>query len=98
MSAGVDLLVAVKITGEVLQNSYFKEVLEKTEGIVEKGQPLSTVFEKEEKPAEEEPEHPDAEAHQDKFNVGNNDHAAALFLRLRRFLQQLKFHNCSHPV
>ncbi len=49
LTAGVDLLVAVKITGEVLQNSYFKDVLEKTEGIVEKGQPLSTVFEKEEK-------------------------------------------------
>ncbi len=49
LTAGVDLLVAVKITGEVLQNSYFKEVLEKTEGIVERGQPLSTVFEKEEK-------------------------------------------------
>lgn len=49
LSAGVDLLVAVKITGEVLQNSYFKEVLEKTEAVVEKGQPLSTVFEKEEK-------------------------------------------------
>ena len=49
LSAGVDLLVAVKITGEVLQNTYFKDVLVKTEGIVEKGQPLSTVFEKEEK-------------------------------------------------
>ncbi len=49
LSAGVDLLVAVKITGEVLQNSYFKEVLQKTEVIVGKGQPLSTVFEKEEK-------------------------------------------------
>lgn len=49
LTAGVDLLVAVKITGEVLQNSYFKEVLEKTEGVVEKGQPLSTIFEKEEK-------------------------------------------------
>jgi type IV pilus assembly protein PilC len=49
LSAGVDLLVAVRITGEVLQNSYYKEVLKKTEGIVEKGEPLYTVFEKEEK-------------------------------------------------
>lgn len=49
LSAGVDLLVAVKITGEVLQNSFYKSVLVKTEEIVSKGQPLSTVFEKEEK-------------------------------------------------
>lgn len=49
LTAGVDLLVAVKITGEVLQNSYFKDVLKRTEGIVEKGQPISTLFEKEQK-------------------------------------------------
>ncbi len=49
LTAGVDLLIAVKITGDVLQNSYFKEVLQKTEGVVEKGQPLSTLFEKQEK-------------------------------------------------
>ena len=49
LTAGVDLLVAVKITGEVLQNSLYKDVLKRTEAIVEKGQPLSSVFEKEEK-------------------------------------------------
>jgi type IV pilus assembly protein PilC len=49
LTAGVDLLVAVKITGEVLQNSLYKDVLKRTEAVVEKGQPLSSVFEKEEK-------------------------------------------------
>ncbi len=49
LSAGVDLLVAIKITGEVLQNSLYKKVLSDTEKVIEKGQPLSTVFEKEEK-------------------------------------------------
>jgi type II secretory pathway component PulF len=44
LAAGVDLLQAVRITGEVLQNSYYKEVMVKTEQVVEKGEALSTVF------------------------------------------------------
>lgn len=47
LSAGVDLLQAVKITGEVLQNSYYKAVLKQVEVVVEKGEPLSKVFENE---------------------------------------------------
>lgn len=49
LSAGVDLLLAVRITGEVLQNSFYKEVLKKTEVHVEKGEPVSTIFEQETK-------------------------------------------------
>lgn len=49
LSSGVDLVTTVHITGEVLQNSYYKKVLERTEKIVEKGEPLSTIFEQEEK-------------------------------------------------
>jgi len=48
LASGVDLLLAVKITGEVIQNSYYKNVLKKSEAIVEKGEPLSTLFVKEE--------------------------------------------------
>ncbi len=44
LNSGVDLLLAVKITTDVVQNSYYKEVLQKTEKVVEKGQPLSTIF------------------------------------------------------
>lgn len=44
LSAGVDLLQAVRITEEVLQNSYYKEVLARTQAIVEKGGALSEVF------------------------------------------------------
>ena len=49
LASGVDLLAAVRITGEVLQNSYFKDVLHRTETVVEKGDPISTIFVKEEK-------------------------------------------------
>lgn len=47
LSAGVDLLQAVKITEEVMQNVLYKDVLARTELVVEKGEPLSTIFEKE---------------------------------------------------
>lgn len=49
LAAGVDLLQAVRISGEVLQNSYYKDVMKQTEQVVEKGEALSTVFEKETK-------------------------------------------------
>lgn len=49
LSSGVDLVLAVRITGDVMQNSYYKEVLKKTESLVEKGEPISTLFEKEAK-------------------------------------------------
>ncbi len=44
LNSGVDLLLATKITTDVVQNSYYKEILQKTEKVVEKGQPLSTIF------------------------------------------------------
>lgn len=44
LSSGVDFVVAVRITGDVLQNSYYKEIMEKAEKKIEKGEPLSGVF------------------------------------------------------
>lgn len=49
LSAGVDLLQAVRITEDVLQNSFYKDVLAKTEKVVEKGGTLSSVFNEEKK-------------------------------------------------
>jgi type IV pilus assembly protein PilC len=44
LTSGVDMLLAVKICGDVLQNSYYKDLLKKCESVVEKGEPLSSVF------------------------------------------------------
>jgi type IV pilus assembly protein PilC len=44
LSSGVDLVLAIRITGEVLQNSFYKKVLEDASVRVEKGLPLSGVF------------------------------------------------------
>lgn len=44
LSSGVDLVLATQITGEVLQNSYYKEILQETEKRVEKGEPISTLL------------------------------------------------------
>lgn len=49
LTSGVDLLLAVKITSDVLQNSYYKSVMLHSQVIIEKGEPLSTVFVKEDK-------------------------------------------------
>ncbi len=49
LSAGVDIIVAIKITGEVVQNVYYKEVIKKAEIAVEKGKPISEVFMAEER-------------------------------------------------
>ncbi len=49
LSAGVDVLVALKISGDVVQNVFYKEILKKAEVAVEKGNPLSAVFMAEEK-------------------------------------------------
>lgn len=46
--SGVDMVVAIGITKDVLQNSFYKDVLEKAEKVVQKGDPLSTVFEERE--------------------------------------------------
>lgn len=46
LTSGVDVVVALGITGEVLQNSYYKEVLLQAEEAVKKGIPMSDVFSK----------------------------------------------------
>lgn len=49
LSSGVEFLSAIKITQEVIQNSYYKAVLEKASQSVGKGSPISAVFLEEEK-------------------------------------------------
>ncbi len=49
LSAGVDVLVAIKITEDVVQNVFYKEVIKKAEVAIEKGKPISAVFMAEEK-------------------------------------------------
>ncbi|MBI5798340.1 MAG: type II secretion system F family protein [Candidatus Yonathbacteria bacterium] len=44
LSSGVDMLEAINITRDVLQNSYYKEVLTEAGERVQKGVPLSSVF------------------------------------------------------
>lgn len=44
LSSGVPVTNALKITGEVLQNSYYKAVLLNAETVVQKGSPISGVF------------------------------------------------------
>lgn len=49
LTAGVDVLVALKITGDVVQNTFYKEIIKKAEVAVEKGNPVSAIFMAEEK-------------------------------------------------
>ena len=44
LSAGVDLIIAIQITGDVLQNSFYKDVLKQTEMRVEKGENMSSII------------------------------------------------------
>ncbi|MBI2475796.1 MAG: type II secretion system F family protein [Candidatus Taylorbacteria bacterium] len=44
LSAGVPVTSALTITGEVLQNSYYKEILRLAEAAIEKGSVMSAVF------------------------------------------------------
>lgn len=44
LSSGVDMSKALSITREVLQNTYYKELLGKAIEAIEKGNPLSTTF------------------------------------------------------
>lgn len=44
LSSGVDLILATQITSEVLQNSFYKEVLIKAKDRIEKGEPMSAIF------------------------------------------------------
>ena len=44
LSSGVDILVAIGVTKEVIQNSYYKEVLIQVEDTIQKGELISSVF------------------------------------------------------
>lgn len=44
LSAGVEVVHAISITKEVVQNSYYKSVLEEAEGAIQKGRPISEIF------------------------------------------------------
>lgn len=44
LTSGVDIIVAVNVTKEVLQNSFYKDVLTEIEGTIQKGVPMSKIF------------------------------------------------------
>ena len=44
LSSGVDIVVAIGVTIDVVQNSYYKSVLQKIQETIQKGDPISTVF------------------------------------------------------
>ncbi len=44
LSSGVDIVVAIGVTKDVIQNSYYKEVLEEIQNTIQKGDQISTIF------------------------------------------------------
>lgn len=44
LSSGVDIVLAIGVTKDVVQNSYYKDVLEKVEKSIEKGEAMSGIF------------------------------------------------------
>ena len=49
VSSGVDIVVAIGVTRDVIQNSYYKEVLDEVGAVIQKGESMSLVFSKHEK-------------------------------------------------
>ncbi len=49
ISAGVDIVVATQITRDVIQNTFYKDVLAEVEEKIQKGEPIATVFNNNEK-------------------------------------------------
>jgi len=49
LASGVEVVNSLSITGEVIQNSYYKEILKKSEKYIQEGLPLSEAFIKNEK-------------------------------------------------
>lgn len=44
LSSGVDIIVAISVTKEVIQNSYYKDVLEEIQIAIQKGDQISHIF------------------------------------------------------
>lgn len=44
LSSGVDIVVAIGVTKDVIQNHYYKEVLDEIQTVIQKGDQISTVF------------------------------------------------------
>jgi type IV pilus assembly protein PilC len=44
LSSGVDVVIALGVTKDVIQNTYYKEVLDKAQGNIQKGDSISAVF------------------------------------------------------
>jgi type IV pilus assembly protein PilC len=42
--SGVDIVVALAVTRDVMQNSYYKDVLTQVEAVIQKGEPISKIF------------------------------------------------------
>lgn len=44
LSSGVDIVVAIGVTKDVVQNSYYKNILDKAEGAIQKGEQISNIL------------------------------------------------------
>jgi type IV pilus assembly protein PilC len=49
LNAGVDVVESMRITSEVIQNVYYKDILIKAQSAIEKGDPISKIFTENEK-------------------------------------------------
>ena len=44
LSSGVDIVVAIGVTRDVIQNSYYREILDEVQTVIQKGEQISSVF------------------------------------------------------